>query len=339
MIDEKSNLSEPELGSFSEDSLEIDIGFGEEFPPDSSAQLEEEATGSFIHMKTEPEDQTIVIFEPLPYGIGAELKKAGYPVQEVESGVDVMQAVSTEATGLVICGPASDAEHRRLLTAAIRSRFPSLAIVYASTHAGDPRALDGAKAEGAHDVLQVPLPPGEELEAFFSRFGGIKKRPSCESAETTGLAQLKRPDQSQLMHTTLVDSASTSASQEIPDPVSMGGAPVSTKESDDAGEPKPEIDAGEPKSEIDAGEPKPEIQAARIEDEEPQKEPKEGQLGEIGSLLTAISPFLWGLEDAARWIETLEKEGNQEAMQHARTLQLLNGLLKQLKERIDLKRL
>jgi len=265
---------------------------------------------------------TIVTFEPLPYGIGTTLKKAGYRVQEVQSGVDVMQAVASHATGLIICGPASDAEHRRLLTAAIRSRFSSLPIVYASTHAGDPRALDGAKAEGAHEVLQVPLPEAGELDAFLARFDGIKKQPVPDIAEIEGLGQLKQTNAVNTSQpSTLVDSISASASQETSQETSNEGASESASGAD-----KPAKGAlqGDPK-------------AKALNPQASQTQGKEQ--GEIGSLLLAISPFMWGLEDAARWAEALEKEGNIEAMQHAKTLHLLSGLLKQLKERIDDKKL
>lgn len=57
--------------------------------------------------------------------------------------------------------------------------------------------------------------------------------------------------------------------------------------------------------------------------------------GEIGELLAAISPFLWSLEDAARWADALAAEGNTTAAGHARELHLLAKILAQLQARID----
>jgi hypothetical protein len=57
--------------------------------------------------------------------------------------------------------------------------------------------------------------------------------------------------------------------------------------------------------------------------------------GEIGELLAAVSPFLWSLEDAARWADALAESGDATAKNHARTLKLLAKILGQLQARID----
>lgn len=57
--------------------------------------------------------------------------------------------------------------------------------------------------------------------------------------------------------------------------------------------------------------------------------------GEIGALLAAVSPFLWSLEDAARWADTLAAAGDATAAGHARTMHLLARILAQLQARID----
>lgn len=57
--------------------------------------------------------------------------------------------------------------------------------------------------------------------------------------------------------------------------------------------------------------------------------------GEVGQLLSAISPFLWGLEDASAYMDRLAQGGEPMAVTHARTLKLLAKLLTQLKNRVD----
>jgi hypothetical protein len=51
-------------------------------------------------------------------------------------------------------------------------------------------------------------------------------------------------------------------------------------------------------------------------------------------LLLAISPFLWSLEEAARWVRA-HGAGDVTAEQHARALSLLARILAQLQARID----
>jgi hypothetical protein len=57
--------------------------------------------------------------------------------------------------------------------------------------------------------------------------------------------------------------------------------------------------------------------------------------GELGELLAAVSPFLWSLEDAARWADEKAAAGDKSAKNHARTLFLLARILAQLQARID----
>jgi hypothetical protein len=57
--------------------------------------------------------------------------------------------------------------------------------------------------------------------------------------------------------------------------------------------------------------------------------------GEVGELLRAISPFLWGLDDAARYMDVRAALGDVGAQGHQRTLKLLGTLLRQLQQRID----
>lgn len=61
--------------------------------------------------------------------------------------------------------------------------------------------------------------------------------------------------------------------------------------------------------------------------------------GEIGALLAAVSPFLWSLEDAARWADSLAATGDPTAASHARAMHLLAKILAQLQARIDEKEL
>jgi hypothetical protein len=57
--------------------------------------------------------------------------------------------------------------------------------------------------------------------------------------------------------------------------------------------------------------------------------------GELGALLAAVGPFLWSLEDAARWAQALADAGDEGARSHAKSLLLLARILAQLQARID----
>jgi hypothetical protein len=61
----------------------------------------------------------------------------------------------------------------------------------------------------------------------------------------------------------------------------------------------------------------------------------EAKRGEITQLVQAIGPFLWSLEEAAKWVKDLAETGDGTAQQHARSLALLARILAQLQARVD----
>jgi hypothetical protein len=110
----------------------------------------------------------VVVFEPWAGGLGVRLQELGCRNRVDKSGVDVMSLVAQRPTALVLCGPSPDPDHRRLVTAALRVRFPSIPVYYVSTHAGDPRAEDGAKQEGAVGIIKWPLPDDKWVKRFLA---------------------------------------------------------------------------------------------------------------------------------------------------------------------------
>jgi len=57
--------------------------------------------------------------------------------------------------------------------------------------------------------------------------------------------------------------------------------------------------------------------------------------GEIVDILRAVAPFLWGLDDCARFLDDLSAHHVQGADVHARTVRLVARLLAQLHARVD----
>ena len=77
MTIEVQPVIESDLGEFGEDSLEIDIDFEKSLNPQETGPYNEGMnSGLFLeaHVTTE---KSIVLFEPLPHGIGSQLKNIG----------------------------------------------------------------------------------------------------------------------------------------------------------------------------------------------------------------------------------------------------------------------
>ncbi len=369
--------TESVLGDFDEKSFELDVEI--EALDNTEAWTSPKSGVGLSDLWPDVKSPTsvrpdLVLFDPMGFELFPAFRRFGYGVRIANSGVEVMHQISAQPTGAVLCGPAEDAERRRLLTAAIRMRFPNVPVVYVSTHGRDPRAIQGAKAEGASLVLPLPLPDRAEVWSALQPYcaphivdddrtqalnpqelSAINRMPEA----TATASQVAPPPVSTVgaAHTANESLSETSESEPITkaiSPRSLGKSPFGgfSEEtprsgfdldlpSDVLGEIAAEFDEGGARTEkakpalpplLDLDEPEP-VTDPRTK-RTPSQISQEGR-GEIAELLRAISPFLWGLEDAGRWADGKAADGDMTAMTHARTLKLVTKLLTQLKEKIE----
>jgi hypothetical protein len=398
-------------GTRSERSLELDVdlSLGDPSSPDDTQSLARPC---------------LVVFEPSPVGLAEALGALGYEVEIGATGVEVMGLVASRRPAAVLCAPAPDAERRRLLTAALRMRFPNVPTLYVSTHAVQAVAVEGALREGARAVLPWPLPAAAEvlhlLEPFVRRVtdetelvarppppppaglaGGLGIRPGSgrhaafpedepptdperppPSVEEPLTVPVPRPPGARgptgALEEALDGALEVAPTQVLPTrarapvaappielhvddiadlplpPMTLPAAPppplASRPNFRPAGEvlpvspgPRPPTRGGSAPvpvmlapAEASGGfelEPRtePGLRPAAVAAAEAAASPR----GELGELLAAISPFLWSLEDAARWADSLAAAGDANAAGHARALHLLAKILAQLQARID----
>lgn len=314
------HADEPVPGAFDESSLELDL----ELMLEDSREIERRtATGlipptSPMHHVGDASD--LVVFEPMPIGLAEALGRLGYSVRAATSGVDAMSLVAERPPSVLVCGPASDAERRRLLAAALRLRFPTVPIVYVSSHAGRDDAVAGALREGAKALLAWPLPAPDEVDRVLGR--------SSSSGET---AAWPKP-------VTLVSAARSPASVDVPfdEAQTMVLAPKpALRERVSLPDDQPGRPPGAPPARGPGQDWRDPTDPIRPGDMPRTSSTEQRRRGEVAALLDAISPFLWGLEDAARFVEEQAQSGDPRALSHVKTLRLLAKLLGQLQKRID----
>jgi hypothetical protein len=376
------------MGGYDADrSWELEIDF-DNLPPTRSV---EEMSADGVMEELWPEatqagirQPDLVVFDPMGFSLADQLARVGFGLRAAQTGVDVMTLVAARPTGAVVCGPAEDAERRRLLTAALRLRFPSVPVVYVSTHAGNPAAVQGAKAEGAELVVPLPLPSPDEVRELLGIYvrptvpqvlpdpqtgpvvadatpetmmlsaeelarqkqkwaaltpqqgGPVKPRYSTEPPRPPAYSQMShsfnQPPTAEVDPAQLLDPA-------VPMPITLQSEPTASAQvlRDEF-----DFDSELPTDRVHVPALKTPVSGSVTVTRDP---PKVGDpatphtspdvKGEVGALLGAISPFLWGLEDAAKYVNDLAADGDMKAASHARTLQLLTKLLTQLKDRID----
>jgi hypothetical protein len=361
MTDQWEEHTESALGADEHHSFDLNIDFST-LPPPTSGDL---SPRSALH-KLWPEPgqdgraKDLVVFDPLGYSVAADLRKLGYPTREVSSGVDVMTGIAAHPTAAVVCGPAEDGEQRRLLTAAIRLRFPEVPIVYASTHGRNPAAVRGALAEGAHIVLPLPLPTREEIEPAFADYirpiTAPVPLPAVPDEPPQETLALGRDELERLLAANPArakPASSLARAVETPAPVLVSVAPSVDVNISDFEAATDIIDVQEiahvvPQSAAPASSVflrRSDLPTHESSERKPPEQRDDGgraepfvaglQRGEVGELLRAISPFLWGLDDAARYMDVRAAMGDVGAQGHQRTLKLLGNLLRQLQKRID----
>lgn len=339
---------------------------------DKSVDLELDFSGTEQEERSPPGRPNIVVFEPHELGVSRALVELGYPVRVAATGVRAMALVAEETPSVIVCAPAPDAERRRLLVAALRLRFPRVPVVYVSTHAGREAAVFGAAREGARGLIEWPFPSWAEVERVLASYLGVasalgwRRVPAAPGARP-GPFLVAGTDPERTERRSGFDTRSPPVGPDrpgteptvlergrpraLPEPVTLPSdafiplpaptawpAPARAAGARDSGEPSrgnpPRADS---------------VQLADVGDEsdvitQPGLRPvalaavearAQAPRGEVGALLAAISPFLWSLEDAARWAEGLGAAGNETAANHARMLQLLARILAQLQARIE----
>ena len=119
----------------------------------------------------QPEDATqptmsrpqLIVMEERLVGLADALAKLGFLVRPAATGVETMSLVAERAPNAVIAGP-GDPERRRVLTGALRLRFPQVPVILVLQKVDD-AVVDAARREGAHAVLTWPLPQAAEVYA------------------------------------------------------------------------------------------------------------------------------------------------------------------------------
>lgn len=303
--------TEPLPGDFDERSIGVDLARVE--APKTNATLSPEAALASLWPAERRDDGApdLVVFEPSTRGLKERIAALGYRVRVAASGVDVMSLVAARPTAAVLCGPMQDGERRRLLTAALRVRFPQVPVVYVTTHAGTSEGVHGAIREGAQAVMQWPLPADEQIHACL---GGYLRRGAAPSPAQPEAA--RAPQAVELPPTQVFEREAVVAARQ-------GALPS----------PPPTLALDPPPRDLERGEW--ELPPTERSGAQAPAQAKPDPRTEIRALLSAIAPFVWSLHDAADWAETQAKLGDPQAASHVQSLRALGNILEQLQARLD----
>jgi CheY-like chemotaxis protein len=302
--------TEPLPGDFDERSLELGVDLQRLAQHWSDRKLSPDAAIAELwpQSKTDPNvgAPDVVLFEPSTVGLAQRLRRMGYGVRFAASGVDVMTHVAEQPTGVVIIGPAHDAERRRLLCAALKMRFPGVPVVYVTRHAGTERGVAGALKEGAEAVLSWPLPSDEGIHAVLGAYVRASRQAAARYAA--------------------VDPPTAPPPVDLPDDAPTGKIP----RVDSA----PPTDPGEPGFDASGFDEPQETEVLMARNGGPRRR-EDAEMAEVAELLAAMGPFVWHLEDAARWAGERAALGDGSARPHAQAVDTVARLLRQLVDRVE----
>lgn len=308
--------TEPLPGAFDERSLELGLDL-------SRASLSADAALASLWSEERRDEAApdFVVFEPATRGLADRISALGYRVRVASSGVDVMTLVAARPTAAVICGPMQDGERRRLLTAALRVRFPQVPVVYVTSHAGSSEGVHGAIREGAQAVLPWPLPPDDNIHACLGGYARPAPPPPSPRPTPPSPSSQRVPEAIELPPTQVLP-------PRAPHPEPLSSPP-----------PTVAVDEGYPSS-LPTDPERDEWAVAKTELSGPLAAAPSATdtKTEIRALFGAIGPFVWSLNDAACWAEGLARRGDTQALAHAQTLRALGRILEQLQERVEEKR-
>lgn len=341
-----SPVSESVPGEWDERSIEVDLDVVhqrsvERVPADLRKLSGERSLADLWPHQREAKVEhakDIILFDPMDFALGSTLAERNFPFRVATSGVDVMGLIAARPTGAVLCGPSEDAERRRLLTAAVKVRFPDIPVIYASTHAKNPDAVAGAKREGALDVIPIPLPPGETFDAFLLPFVQKVAPPAAAHPATISNAppsDATNFDDANLPNTVSFVNAQTSESISLDSFDDFEDAKTDAMDVEVLQEIKRdgaehEASVVRPREQVDGRgrwsfppgadvSPRPSTPAQKATEKESDS---------LVAAASALGPFLWGLDDALAWTEQKAREGHHEAVTHARTLSSIRQILK-----------
>jgi CheY-like chemotaxis protein len=268
----------------------------------------------------------MVVFEPNTRGLVTRLHQLGYGIREAKEAVNVMTLVAERPTAAVVIGVSFDGERRRLLTGALKVRFPHVPIIYVTGHAATADGVRGALREGAQAVLAWPLPPVKQIDACLAGYAMPDKGkramrdnsnvPATWDSETE-LGLGPPPDTKPPVH-----------KREFHEKITKKVPVLSLAESS---APKP-VDLGPRTEPVDIVETDP----TGFEDHiETVAELRQELRDDLPILLRALKPFIWSVRNAATYLEEQAIDGDHRAVDHARSLKTVARILEQLQDRAD----
>jgi CheY-like chemotaxis protein len=105
------------------------------------------------------------------------LEQIGVKSRTVKSGPEAMAAASQGELRAVVVAEAPDDELRALFARAFKSRFPTIPMIYVTSEAQNPQAVQQMRGEGAEEIINWPLPPPSELLPKLRAFIPINQPP------------------------------------------------------------------------------------------------------------------------------------------------------------------
>ncbi len=335
----------------------------------------------------------LIVLEERSLGLADALARLGFLVRRTQTAVETLSLVADRPPNAVIVGP-GDVERRRVLTGALRLRFPTVAIVLVLQKVDD-AVVDAARYEGAQAVWSWPLPQESEIFAAVPRSQSddvsgapLRIQPSGLAARTVLIAPsaalpplpssleqpalysadgsaegsmlLSRPSAEGRVRTDVTPARPPTLPAEFLTPLPTPAPPSSPPPDATKTVLKPRLDlsgsAARPPGIVRRPSTSPNddlatLNVARVNipqtregDETVETTPGKPAAdvqdaitprGEIREVLRAVAPFLWGLDDCARYLEDLHAQDQAGAETHARTVRLVARLLAQLQARVD----
>jgi len=296
----------------------------------------------------------VVVLEERPVGLADALARLGFLVRPAVTGVETMSMCGEHAPLAVVVGP-GDAERRRVLTGALRLRFPGIAVVYVLPSPGDAALRDGARGDGVHAVLPWPLPASAQVLAAIPhrtepqplsgplpsvtkvipptaalpvRSGGVPELSADESA--TGSVPMRRPA-GIARQASPTQAPTSSPPLETTVPVArpvrkrplLGLDELATLQVERVALPVTREGAEQAAEEATSPTVRPAAQGSGA------------PLAELAGLLRTSVPILWSLDDCARFLDDLAAHHVTGAETHARTVRQVARLLAQMQARAN----
>jgi hypothetical protein len=285
----------------------------------------------------------IIVMEERVVGLADALERMGFMIRPARTGVEAISLCTESVPLAVVVGP-GDGERRRILTGALSVRFPQVPVVHvlaagdATKSIGDgPRVLSWPLPSTAEvmaviphrvDVaVHAPLPSITRVvpptAAMVARSVSDVPELSADQSETGSIPR-KRPSMPRLaMGSPPPEDTMSALRPSAEGPLPPMELPFEDDTLQVAKVALPMTSMSDERSTSPGMRP-----AANVQDALAPR-------GEIVDVLRAVAPFLWGLDDCARFLDDLSQHHVKGADVHARTVRLVARLLAQLHARID----